>query len=122
VNSRRRCSARGAADAGHGEDQWLGGRADHVRHGQAPTLRAYISRGNSEVPLPQATVGGRDQWARAVAQDWVEARQRSYAGVGEAITLWALRSALSLDGELTKPQRETYFALLEPHGHRNMTR
>ncbi|SHN31160.1 hypothetical protein [Streptomyces yunnanensis] len=52
----------------------------------ASTLRAYISRGNSEVPLPQATVGGRDQWARAVAQDWVEARKRSYDGVGEAMS------------------------------------
>ncbi|WP_331739765.1 hypothetical protein OG590_39000 (plasmid) [Streptomyces goshikiensis] len=47
----------------------------------ASTLRAYISRGNSEVPQPQATVGGRDQWARAVADDWVEKRQRSYEGV-----------------------------------------
>ncbi|MDK9496146.1 hypothetical protein QEZ40_000488 [Streptomyces katrae] len=47
----------------------------------ASTLRSYISRGNSEVPQPQATVGGRDQWARAVADDWVEARQRSYEGV-----------------------------------------
>lgn len=52
----------------------------------ASTLRAYISRGNSEVPLPQATVGGRDQWARAVAQDWVEARKRSYQGVGAAMS------------------------------------
>jgi hypothetical protein len=32
-----------------------------------------------------------------------------------ADTLSALRSALSLDGELTEQQRETYFALLEPH-------
>ncbi|MEU4066254.1 hypothetical protein AB0F25_28295 [Streptomyces wedmorensis] len=47
----------------------------------ASTLRAYISRGNSEVPQPQALVGGRDQWARAVADDWVEARQRSHEGV-----------------------------------------
>ncbi|MGW2204813.1 MerR family transcriptional regulator [Streptomyces sp. NPDC001774] len=47
----------------------------------ASTLRAYISRGNSEVPQPQATVGGRDQWARAVVDDWVEARQRSYDGI-----------------------------------------
>ncbi|MEU9998087.1 hypothetical protein [Streptomyces sp. NPDC050848] len=47
----------------------------------ASTLRAYISRDNSEVPQPQATVGGRDQWARAVADDWVEARRRSYDGV-----------------------------------------
>ncbi|MBN0045584.1 hypothetical protein JS756_16010 [Streptomyces actuosus] len=52
----------------------------------ASTLRAYISRGNSEVPRPQAVVGGRDQWARAVADDWVEARKRSYTGVGEAMS------------------------------------
>ncbi|MFI2031868.1 hypothetical protein [Streptomyces buecherae] len=32
-----------------------------------------------------------------------------------ADTLSALRSALSLDGELTDEQRATYFALLEPH-------
>lgn len=32
-----------------------------------------------------------------------------------ADTLSALRSALDLDGELTEQQRETYFALLEPH-------
>ncbi|RNG23556.1 hypothetical protein [Streptomyces botrytidirepellens] len=52
----------------------------------ASTLRAYISRGNSEVPLPQATIGGRDQWARAVAEDWVEARQRSYQGIDAAMS------------------------------------
>ncbi|MFJ6760759.1 hypothetical protein ACIQNK_37815 [Streptomyces sp. NPDC091273] len=33
------------------------------------------------MPQPQATVGGRDQWARAVADDWVEARRRSREGV-----------------------------------------
>ncbi|MEW2298089.1 hypothetical protein ABZ719_36290 [Streptomyces sp. NPDC006743] len=50
----------------------------------ASTLRAY-SRGDNEVPLPQATVGGRDQWARAVAEDWVEARRRSFEGIGAAM-------------------------------------
>jgi predicted DNA-binding transcriptional regulator AlpA len=52
----------------------------------ASTLRAYISRGNSEVPQPQATVNGRDQWARAVAEDWVEARRRSHEGVRATMT------------------------------------
>ncbi|PBC87075.1 MULTISPECIES: hypothetical protein [unclassified Streptomyces] len=47
----------------------------------ASTLRAYLSRSNSEVPQPQASVGGRDQWARAVVDDWVEARQRSAEGI-----------------------------------------
>ncbi len=32
-----------------------------------------------------------------------------------ADTLSAVRSALSLDGKLTEQQRQTYFALLEPH-------
>ncbi|MFJ4879593.1 hypothetical protein ACIP93_30945 [Streptomyces sp. NPDC088745] len=47
----------------------------------ASTLRACISCGNSEVPQPQTAVGGRDQWPRAVAEDWVEARQRSHEGI-----------------------------------------
>jgi hypothetical protein len=43
----------------------------------ASTLRAYISRGEGDVPLPQATVSGRSAWSRPVAQDWAEARRRS---------------------------------------------
>ncbi|WP_053686834.1 hypothetical protein [Streptomyces sp. IGB124] len=50
----------------------------------ASTLRAY-SRGSSEVPQPQATGGGGDPWARAVADDWVEKRHRSYEGVKAAM-------------------------------------
>lgn len=47
----------------------------------ASTLRAYLSRSNSEVPQPQAVVSGRAQWSRAVAQDWIDARQRSSEGI-----------------------------------------
>ncbi|MFD7407771.1 hypothetical protein ACFV7R_35090 [Streptomyces sp. NPDC059866] len=43
----------------------------------ASTLRAYISRGQRDVPPPQATVNGRNLWARTVAQDWAEQRHRS---------------------------------------------
>ena len=43
----------------------------------ASTLRAYISRGESDVPLPQAIVKGRNLWARPVADDWAEQRRRS---------------------------------------------
>jgi hypothetical protein len=43
----------------------------------ASTLRAYLTRGEAEVPLPQATVGGRSMWSRPVAQDWAEQRRRS---------------------------------------------
>jgi hypothetical protein len=50
------------------------------------TLRAYISRNSSEVPLPQATVSGRAQWSRPVAEDWAEARRRSTEGIREAMS------------------------------------
>ncbi|TDC10954.1 hypothetical protein E1265_30585 [Streptomyces sp. 8K308] len=43
----------------------------------ASTLRAYISRGEGDVPLPQATISGRSAWSRPVAQDWGTARSRS---------------------------------------------
>ncbi|GGM18977.1 hypothetical protein GCM10010129_74100 [Streptomyces fumigatiscleroticus] len=38
--------------------------------GTASTLRGYISRGENDVPLPQAVVGGRAQWSRPVAVRW----------------------------------------------------
>ena len=43
----------------------------------APTLRAYISRGQGDVPTPQAVVSGRSAWAKPVAADWAERRSRS---------------------------------------------
>lgn len=49
------------------------------------TLRAYISRGENSIPLPQATVGGRSMWARPVAEDWAEARSKSSEGVEAAM-------------------------------------
>ena len=52
----------------------------------ASTLRAYISRGQKEVPQPQATVNGRSMWARPVAEEWAEARRRSDEGVEAAVS------------------------------------
>jgi hypothetical protein len=49
------------------------------------TLRAYLARGESEVPLPQATVGGRSMWSRPVADDWAETRRRSRDGVARTM-------------------------------------
>lgn len=43
----------------------------------ASTLRAYITRGQGEIPVPQAVVGGRPMWSRPVARDWADARHRS---------------------------------------------
>ncbi len=36
------------------------------------TLRAYISRGDCDVPPPQAVVGRRSLWVRPVAEEWAE--------------------------------------------------
>ncbi|WP_331727312.1 hypothetical protein OG871_40025 (plasmid) [Kitasatospora sp. NBC_00374] len=47
----------------------------------ASTLRSYITRGENSVPMPQATVGGRNLWSKPVATDWAEARRRSAEGV-----------------------------------------
>jgi hypothetical protein len=52
----------------------------------ASTLRAYISRDEADVPLPQAVINGRSFWARPVAEEWAEQRQRSAEGVAEAVS------------------------------------
>ncbi|WP_432156106.1 hypothetical protein [Streptomyces sp. bgisy153] len=41
----------------------------------ASTLRSYISRGDCDVPPPQAIVGRRSLWARPVADEWAEQRR-----------------------------------------------
>lgn len=51
----------------------------------ASTLRAYLARGESEVPLPQTVVGGRAMWSRPVAEDWAEDRRRSREGVASTM-------------------------------------
>jgi hypothetical protein len=50
------------------------------------TLRAYISRGEADVPQPQATVSGRNVWARTVAVEWAETRRTSPDSVAKALT------------------------------------
>jgi hypothetical protein len=52
----------------------------------ASTLRAYLSRGESDLPLPQATLHGRSMWARPVAGEWAEERRRSPEGVAAAVS------------------------------------
>ena len=55
--------------------------------GIAPsTLRAYIARGEADVPLPQAIIGGRSLWARPVAEEWAEQRQRDPDAVNAAVS------------------------------------
>jgi hypothetical protein len=44
----------------------------------ASTLRAYLARGEADLPLPQVT-DGRKRWSRPVVQDWIEQRGRDSA-------------------------------------------
>ena len=56
--------------------------------GIAPsTLRAYIARGEADVPLPQAVIGGRSLWSRPVAEEWAEQRQRDPDAVDAAVSV-----------------------------------
>jgi hypothetical protein len=50
-----------------------------------PTLRSYLSRGQSELPQPQAVIAGRNLWARTVGEEWIEQRRRSPDGLTEAV-------------------------------------
>jgi hypothetical protein len=51
----------------------------------ASTLRSYLSREQSDVPLEQALVSGRSMWSRPVAEDWAEQRRRSSEGVASTM-------------------------------------
>lgn len=43
---------------------------------ETSTLRAYLSRGEADVPAPDAAVGGRRYWRKATALAWLNARTR----------------------------------------------
>lgn len=62
----------------------------------ASTLRAYITRDEGDIPLPQAIVNGRNVWARPVAEEWAERRRRSPEGVAEAMAANRDESSLSV--------------------------
>ncbi|GAA3832510.1 hypothetical protein GCM10022226_62170 [Sphaerisporangium flaviroseum] len=65
--------------------------------GVAPsTLRAYVSRGEGDVPQPQATVSGRNVWARPVAEEWVERRHRSPESLDQAVSAKAGSASLPI--------------------------
>lgn len=51
------------------------------------TLRAYIARDEGRVPLPQAVAGGRSLWARPVAGEYAEQRQRDPDAVAAAASV-----------------------------------
>jgi hypothetical protein len=61
----------------------------------ASTMRAYLTRGEGEVPLPQAMINGRSLWARPVAEEWAEKRRDSADGTAEALMTQVEGSAMS---------------------------
>jgi predicted DNA-binding transcriptional regulator AlpA len=52
----------------------------------ASTLRAYLARGEADLPTPQSVDGGRKRWARPVVQDWVESRRRDPSNLAAVLT------------------------------------
>lgn len=44
------------------------------------TLRAYITRDEADVPLPQVVIDGRKAWSRVVIAEWVERRRNENPG------------------------------------------
>ncbi|MEW2574540.1 hypothetical protein [Streptomyces sp. NPDC047070] len=76
------------------------------------TLRGYISRGENDVPQPQATVGGRAQWSRPVAEDWAEARRRSAEGLQEAMAAGDRHQLAPGAAQLRDRFSESFFSFL----------
>jgi hypothetical protein len=52
----------------------------------ASTLRAYLARGEADIPPPQDVDGARKRWSRPVIQDWNEQRRRDTSNVVAVLT------------------------------------
>lgn len=52
----------------------------------ASTLRAYLTRGEGDIPEPQTSEGSRKRWAKPVIDDWLEQRRRDPAAVATILT------------------------------------
>jgi hypothetical protein len=75
-------------------DQLIGTAEMAALAGIAPsTLRAYLARGENDLPAHQAVIGGRNLWSRPVGADWVESRRRLPDSVAAAL---AVTSELSV--------------------------
>lgn len=86
----------------------------------ASTLRAYVARGENDVPLPQAAINGRGMWARPVAEDWAEKRRRSRDGLAESVAADKDHAALSTGGaEVWRRFAQIFFSdLWSPQGRK----
>ncbi|MCK2245449.1 MULTISPECIES: AlpA family transcriptional regulator [unclassified Crossiella] len=52
----------------------------------ASTLRAYLTRDEADLPLPQVVDGNRRRWSRPVVQDWVEQRRRDPSNLATVLS------------------------------------
>ena len=87
--------------------------------GIAPsTLRAYISRGEEQVPSPQAVIGGRSAWSRPVAEDWAEQRRRDNIAETVAVNHGGADMDPGTAEVCAKFERTFYSALWENPGRR----
>ncbi len=64
----------------------------------ASTVRAYLTRGQGDLPDPQAVVGGRPMWSRPVAEDWAEQRSRDPEAVQRSVSVVADSDPRGQDG------------------------
>ena len=107
-----------------GADQLVGMAEMAEIAGIAPsTLRAYIARGEADVPSAQAAPGGRSLWARPVAEDWAAARRRSAEGVTLAVSGRRGDPPVGV-AQLQDWMEKMFYALLWEHPvvHRRWTR
>jgi hypothetical protein len=78
----------------------------------ASTLRAYVSRGEADVPLPQAVVNGHSMWSVPVAEEWAEQRRRSDDGVTEAVSAGRAEKMPPGTAEIQDQLGRSFFARL----------
>lgn len=67
-------------------DQLIGTPGLAARAGiGSSTLRAYVARGEAEIPAHQVTISGRNMWSKRVADDWAESRSRHPDNIDAAL-------------------------------------
>jgi hypothetical protein len=83
----------------------------------ASTVRAYLARGEGDLPAAQATVNGRSMWARPVAEEWAEQRRRSTDAVKQTVSSSRKGAAEAPSGiaELWGRYTQVFFSYLWAH-------
>ncbi|MFF5037528.1 hypothetical protein [Nocardia salmonicida] len=93
-------------------DQLIGAPEIAEMIGAEPSaLRTQIARGQVELPSPQAAIAGRNVWSRPVADEWVEAMQRSTDATAAALSNSATEMPVGIH-ELWEKFAASFFARL----------